>query len=113
MPKPLTDSELDAYGIHAQAQRDVPLAALVAELRARRAGDAGRPWAILIVQPQQAGIIPQLLAAGRAPVLVLAAEGSAVRNLQLSSGGVCFDTYDPAAPLGLRQLLQSHRIGLQ
>jgi len=113
MRPPLTDDELLAFADHAVRQGDGPLAALVAELQARRAGANGSPWAILVVAGQQAALVPALLTAARAPVLVLMAEGTRIRNVEQRGSARClFDTYDPAEPFGLRQLLARHGIAL-
>jgi hypothetical protein len=113
MRTPLSDDELEAFAEHANKDANGPLAALVAELQARRRPDAGAPWAILVVAGQQLALVPALLAAARAPVLVLMAEGTRIRHVeQRGAARVLFDTYDPAAPLGLRQLLARHGIAL-
>lgn len=110
---PLSDDELAAYYQYAVNESDAPLASMAAELLARRAGDRGNPWAILIVAAPQVPLIPAILAAARAPLLVLAAEGTKVRKLDYRGASRCLlDTYDPASPVGLRHLLQKHRIDL-
>lgn len=113
---PLTADELEAFGRYAEAEQNRPLEALVAELRARRAGAAGHPWAILIVLSEAAAaLVPAVLAAGGAPVLVLAPDGVTLRHLRLAASRrpCLLASYDPSQPLALRQFLQDHGIDLQ
>jgi hypothetical protein len=113
----LTDEELDAYAYHARAQADEPLASLVAELQARRhtarQTDAWRPFAIVVLASEQAGLLPPLLSAGGGgPVLVIAPEGTQLPDVSNGAQGWALETYDPAQPLELRQVLQTYGIGL-
>jgi len=104
MLTPLTDDELGAYAAWARAECDAPLEALVAELVDRRRGDAGRPWAVLIVPPGATAILPPILASTRPPALVVAPIGTRLPQLQIRSR--CrLETYDPADPLELRRQL--------
>ena len=107
---PLSTLELEAYAAFAGAEHDAPLAAVVAELRARRQADHGKPWAILVVAAQQAALVPPLFAVAGAPVLVLAPLGTRLPRFRVQQSPCLLDTYDPTAPLGLRQLLERHGI---
>jgi hypothetical protein len=113
----LTDDELAAYQQHAEAERNWPLAALVAELLDRRA----KPYAIVVLAAEQAALLPQLIADRSGPVLVVAPEGTWLQPLPESTwlqprmstrtAQLTLETYDPAAPLELRQILWDHGIG--
>jgi hypothetical protein len=104
----LTDDELAAYQQHAEAERNWPLAAVVAELLDRRA----KPYAIVLLAAEQAALLPQLIADRSGPVLVVAPEGTRLQpRMSTRTAQLTLETYDPAAPLELRQILRDHGIG--
>ena len=113
MPPPLTDEELHAYAHHAAAQSDQPLSALVEELQQRRRNDALRPWAIVVLPAEQAGLVPALLTAGGdgGPVLVIAPDGTRMPAVRTGARAWTLETYDPTSALELRQLLQTYGLG--
>jgi hypothetical protein len=110
MAIPLSDDELGAYAQWAAAECDAPLARLVAELQARRAGSGAR-LAILVLPADCVAILPHLVAQAP-PALILAPEGTKLRGLELrGQGATCvLDSYDPAALQALRPLLAKHGI---
>lgn len=103
----LTDEELSAYQQHAESERNWPLASLVAELLDRRA----RPYAIVLLAAEQAALLPQLIAGKSGPVLVVAPDGTRLPRVQTRTAQLTLETYDPAEPLELRQILRLHGIG--
>jgi len=109
--KPLTDDELSAYAHHARVESDEPLASLVAELQQRRKVDDWQPWAIVLLASEQAGLLPALVTSRGGPVLVIAPEGTRIPSFEGKRQAVALETYDPAAPMELRQLLQIYGIG--
>jgi len=108
---PLSDDELDAYAHHARAESNEPLASLVAELQQRRKVDDWQPWAIVVLAAGQAGLLPALVSSRSGPVLVIAPDGTRLPTLGDKPKAWALETYDPAAPLELRQLLQIYGIG--
>jgi len=112
----LTDNELDAYAHHASAQRDEPLASLVAEVQARRRTSAAdnRPrWAVVVLDAGQLGLLAPVLAAAddAGSVLVVAPEGTRLPAINNNARGWSLETYDPADPFDLRRVLQTYGIG--
>ena len=101
----LTDEELSAYQQHAESERNWPLAAMVAELLDRRA----RPYAIVLLAAEQASLLPQLIAGKSGPVLIVAPDGTRLPRVQTAQ--LTLETYDPAEPLELRQILRLHGVG--
>ena len=105
-PTPLSDDELAAYAEWADAECDSPLAAMVAELRRRRASP---PWAVIVLAPGHAALVSHLIAATDAPLLIVAPVGTRLPRLNVDARAACtLDTYDPDTPTELRDRLRAH-----